>query len=133
MTDRQKDETLVGLMGNDGGPRIATFEQPLAGIDEQASAERLGIGGVAFIAMLHEHRPNFRFKEIDLRIGLCNGPRPASTACDPDHDKCTEEFHHSYSLNEMFIYGQINIVALLLPHADFPKTSLASLYKALAG
>ena len=84
-----EQQALLLLMWHDGGAALPTLGHAVTGIDEQVCLELAcpeGLGGVALIAVLHEHRPNFRLEEGNVsrrRRGLSD-PLGHDHSCGPD-------------------------------------------------
>tara|TARA_Y100001960_G_C14508645_1_gene745315 strand:- start:463 stop:777 length:315 start_codon:yes stop_codon:yes gene_type:complete len=64
--DRGDQQTVVGLAGHDRGTRFASTSGGLPGVQSQASLQGLGLGRMAFEAVLDQQRSHLALEEFDL-------------------------------------------------------------------
>ena len=59
-------QTFVGLFRNKPGAAVSTPHQCSAAVKQQSTTNDTGIGGVAFIAVLNQHRTDTVFKKGEI-------------------------------------------------------------------
>ena len=64
--NRFHQQALLQVARYDGGPGLASFADARPGVQQQLAFHLLGLGGVAFVAFVHQDRADARLKKLEL-------------------------------------------------------------------
>ena len=79
IADGADERAGIRIAGDDGGAGIAALEQAVARIEAQAALDAPALGGMALVAILHQHGPDFLLEEIRLLLRELGRGRGAQT------------------------------------------------------
>ena len=67
MPDSNDEKAVARVARHEGRSAVAPLQNTVPGVQKKAAPDVFGCGAVAFVTVLHQHRPDFLFKEIELR------------------------------------------------------------------